>query len=183
LHASNHVFLRSDAARSAAVSARRTPSTGAASTSALATFLQAYLHPLVDEMSGLVKEHGLSMPQFATLQHLHAWAPRSVSAIAAHLNLSLASTSHLVDRLVGKGLLVREEDPDDRRQKRVDLAPAGRALVAETHARSAGVLDALLREVAPAKRAELERVLADVVADLPAARGGATTSPEHETET
>jgi DNA-binding MarR family transcriptional regulator len=165
------------------VSPRRTPSTGTPSTSALAAFLQAYLDPLVDEMSRLVKEHGLSMPQFATLQDLDARAPRSVSAIAAHLNLSLASTSHLVDRLVVKGLVRRSEDPDDRRQKRVDLAPAGRALVAETHARSAGVLDALLREVAPATRSELERVLADVVADLSAARGGAATRPEREART
>jgi len=138
--------------------------------SAFLPFLRAYMRHMVDDMSRLVKEHGLSMPQFAALQYLHAEAPRSVSEIAEHLNLSLATTSHLVDRLVGKELLLREEDPDDRRQKRIALAPAGRALVAETHARAAATLEALLRDVTPAKRAAVERALADVVAELQAAR-------------
>jgi DNA-binding MarR family transcriptional regulator len=148
-----------------------------AAPSAFLPFLRAYMRHLVDDMSRLVKLHGLSMPQFAALQYLHAEAPRSVSEIAGHLNLSLASTSHLVDRLVGKELLLREEDPDDRRQKRIALAPEGRAVVAETHARSAAALEALLADVAPAKRDAVERALADVVADLPeAGRGGCPDS-------
>ena len=138
--------------------------------SAFLPILRAYMRHMVDDMSRLVKEHGLSMPQFAALQYLHAEAPRSVSEIAEHLNLSLATTSHLVDRLVGKDLLVRDEDPGDRRQKRIALAPAGRALVAETHARAAATLEALLRDVTPAKRAAVERALSDVVAELQAAR-------------
>ena len=143
--------------------------------SAFLPFLRAYMRHMVDDMSALIKQHGLSMPQFAALQYLHAEAPRSVSEIAEHLNLSLATTSHLVDRLVGKDLLVRDEDPGDRRQKRIALAPAGRALVAETHARAAATLEALLRDVTPAKRAAVERALADVVAELPTARDAATT--------
>lgn len=138
--------------------------------SAFLPFLRAYMRHMVDDMSRLVKEHGLSMPQFAALQYLHAEAPRSVSEIAEHLNLSLATTSHLVDRLVGKELLFREEDPDDRRQKRIALAPGGQALVAETHARAAATLEALLQDVTPAKRAAVERALADVVAELPTVR-------------
>jgi DNA-binding MarR family transcriptional regulator len=142
----------------------------ASAPSAFLPFLRAYMRHMVDDMSQLVKEHGLSMPQFAALQYLHAEAPRSVSEIAEHLNLSLATTSHLVDRLVGKDLLLRDEDPGDRRQKRIAPAPAGRALVAETHARAAATLETLLEGVTPAKRAAVERALADVVAELPAAR-------------
>jgi len=145
-----------------------TPDPGAR---AFLRFVRIYMRSMVDDMSALLKEHGLSMPQVAALQYLHAEAPRTVSAIASHLNLSIAATSHLVERLVHKGLVGRAESAHDRRQKQVSLSEEGGRLVAESHARAAAVLDALLRDVSPSKRAAMETAVHAVVDELTAVNG------------
>jgi DNA-binding MarR family transcriptional regulator len=81
----------------------------------------------------LMNEAGLTMAQMVALYVLDFKGPQSVSAIAAFLNLSPAATSHLVDRLVTGGFVGRTEDQEDRRQKRIAITPAGRALAARVH--------------------------------------------------
>lgn len=56
---------------------------------------------------------------------------RSVKALAQSLGLSVAAMSRAVDGLFERGLVDREEDPDDRRMKRVRLTPGGRAVPRE----------------------------------------------------
>lgn len=151
-----------------------TPDPGAR---AVLRFVRIAMRSMVDDMSALLKEHGLSMPQLAALQYLHAEEPRTVSAIASHLNLSIAATSHLVERLVRKGLAGRAENAADRRQKRVSLSAEGRRLVAESHARAAAVLDALLSDVSPDKRAAMATAVHAVVDELTAVNGGRDATP------
>jgi DNA-binding MarR family transcriptional regulator len=50
----------------------------------------------------------------------------SVKALADSLGVSLAAMSRAVDGLFERGLVGREEDPGDRRMKRVGLTDAGR---------------------------------------------------------
>jgi len=52
-------------------------------------------------------------------------------AIGDNLGITAAAASQMVDRLVQNGLLQRDEDPDDRRVKRVTLTTKGNALVQE----------------------------------------------------
>lgn len=144
-------------------------SPGAGRSSALLRFMQAYLRFSIEDMTALLKRHELSMPQLGALQSLGAEGPQSVSAIANHLGLSRTATRHLVERLVRKDLVHREEYPEDRRQKRVTLGDGGRSLIAEIRSRSATSLHALLRRVPEAKRDALERVMRDVLTDIEAA--------------
>ncbi|RBQ19081.1 MarR family transcriptional regulator [Spongiactinospora rosea] len=51
--------------------------------------------------------------------------------LARHLGVSLATVTGIVDRLVRHGLACRHEDPDDRRVRRVELTPKGKALIEE----------------------------------------------------
>lgn len=129
---------------------------------ALVEFHQMFTRRSLRGMLSLVQERGLSMPQMATLFLLRAQGPHSVSAIAAHLGLSLAATSHLVERLVQQDLVTRQEDPDDRRQKRVTLAAGGIALVQEADRRSAEVLEPSLATLP----SELQRRLAHVIDEV-----------------
>jgi DNA-binding MarR family transcriptional regulator len=55
----------------------------------------------------------------------------SISEISDYLNLSLAATSHLVERLVASRFVTRAEDPNDRRLKQVTLTAEGGAMVEE----------------------------------------------------
>jgi DNA-binding MarR family transcriptional regulator len=45
--------------------------------------------------------------------------------LAAHLKVSVASMSGLVDRLVEHGMVSRSEDPSDRRVRRLTVTPEG----------------------------------------------------------
>jgi len=53
---------------------------------------------------------------------------RSVKALAASMGVSLATMSRAVDGLFERGFVEREEDPVDRRMKRVRLTEAGRTV-------------------------------------------------------
>jgi DNA-binding MarR family transcriptional regulator len=118
------------------------------------------------EILAIMIEAGLSMPQMVTLCMLKRSGSHDISMIAAKLNLSLAATSHLVDRMVKQALVVRSEDASDRRHKRVVITANGIDLLDR-------VVQARTREIAqslaglPADlRAQLEVVLALVLDHL-----------------
>lgn len=88
-----------------------------------------------------VADLDLSFTQIKALCALDADGDeRSVGALAESLGSSLPAMSRAVDGLFERGLVSREEDPDDRRMKRVRLTPAGREIPA---ALSEGRLSAL----------------------------------------
>lgn len=73
-------------------------------------------------------EANLTMAESLVLRSLRL-KPMTVAEAAAHLMLSHSAASRAIDRLVRDGFIAREENPDDRRQKRLTLAPQGTALV------------------------------------------------------
>src|SRR5215212_3686000 len=79
----------------------------------------------------LMQREDLSMPRVVTLLQLQRLGAASISDISAHLNLSLGTTSHLVEQLVAGGFVSRGEDPADRRHKQVALTERGAAFVVE----------------------------------------------------
>lgn len=85
------------------------------------------------QMTGFVRyarECGLSMSQAGVLFRLHGHGTtKGVSDIGGHLGVSSAAASQLLDRLVQQGLILRSEDPDDRRAKRIALTEQGRSVV------------------------------------------------------
>lgn len=76
-----------------------------------------------------VKSTGLSMPQAGVLMHLYHKQGCGVSEIGGHMDITNASASQLVDRLVSQGLVERREDSADRRVRSLSLTPRGRELV------------------------------------------------------
>ena len=132
----------------------------------LQRFLHLYMRRTIRDMNALLRELHLSMPQMGTLHFLSAEGGQSVSAIAEHLDLSLAATSHLVERLVQRDLLTRAEDPNDRRLKRVELAPDGVALVERVNRRATAAFDDILAPLPTELRERLERDVLEVLAVL-----------------
>jgi DNA-binding MarR family transcriptional regulator len=132
----------------------------------LQRFMHLYMRRTIHDMNALLRELQLSMPQMGTLHFLNAEGVQSVSAIAEHLGLSLAATSHLVERLVQRELLTRAEDPHDRRLKRVELAADGVALVERINRRATAAFDDLLAPLPTELRERLERDVLEVLAAL-----------------
>jgi DNA-binding MarR family transcriptional regulator len=120
------------------------------------------------ETFDMLAELELSFTQIKALCALDAESEeRSVKALAESMQVSLPGMSRAIDGLYERGFVEREEDPTDRRMKRVRLTPAGRAMTTSlAEGRLVGIqrfLGSLSDEEADA----LARVLAQVLATRP----------------
>ena len=75
------------------------------------------------------KASELSMPQVSALMRLYHGGECGISGLSAHLDVTAAAASQLVEGLVQRGLLERVENPHDRRAKQVSVTAKGRALI------------------------------------------------------
>jgi DNA-binding MarR family transcriptional regulator len=71
----------------------------------------------------------LSMAQLKTLMTLYSCGAAPIGQIAESLGIGQPTASHLVDRLVQTQLVLRMEDPLDRRRTLAQLSPDGEDLV------------------------------------------------------
>jgi len=67
----------------------------------------------------------LTVPQFRTLAFVDRNEGASLSAVANHMGLTLPSTSRLVDGLIARGMLTREDNPADRRRVKLGVTNHG----------------------------------------------------------
>jgi len=95
--------------------------------------LQQLLHLSMRSGWRFVKEMGLSMPQMFALHYLHYKGECNISEIAHELGVSTAAASQMLERLVQQGLIVREENPKDRRNKRIMLSPTGKKVIRQSN--------------------------------------------------
>jgi len=70
----------------------------------------------------------LTVPQFRTLAFLYSRPGVTLSHVAEHVGLTLPSMSKMVDGLVGRGLVARQNSSEDRRRMDLTLAQAGKAI-------------------------------------------------------
>jgi DNA-binding MarR family transcriptional regulator len=92
-------------------------------------WMDTFVHRSMRDSARFVKASGFSMPQFFLLMHLRHHEHCGISDLSEHMEISNAAASQLVDKLVHAELLVRTEDPDDRRAKLVALSPKGEKLL------------------------------------------------------
>lgn len=116
----------------------------------------------------IMHECGLTLPQMVALHVLRHATPLSLQGLTDHLQLSPSATSTLVDKLVAKGFVDRTENPDDRRQKRIELTPAGAELLDRLALARAAEFSGAVAAVDPQLRAELVTLFERVIAQLSA---------------
>ena len=93
---------------------------------ALASYLMRSANVGIFETIG---ELDVSFTQLKALSVLESdGQERSVKGLAEALGVSLPAMSRAVDGLFERGFVRREEDPADRRMKRIGLTDAGRAV-------------------------------------------------------
>lgn len=112
------------------------------------------LHRLISSrvllnMQDELQDHDLTFTQMTALHQLRAQAPLTVSALAERARLSLPAASHLVERLVRRGLAERRENPENRREKLVVPTAQGLDVVTRMDAQFIGAYEAAFREVRP----------------------------------
>jgi DNA-binding MarR family transcriptional regulator len=75
--------------------------------------------------SGVRKGGSISLPQLRVLSFISRNPGAGVSDVAAHLDVTNPTASVLVDRLVKKNLVVRKEDPSERRRALLTITDSG----------------------------------------------------------
>ncbi|MEG3616063.1 MarR family transcriptional regulator [Isoptericola haloaureus] len=87
-------------------------------------------------------------------------APPTQAALAARLGIDRTVMTYLLDELVGCGLVERQQDPADRRARRIVATEHGRAVLADLDARVRAAEDALLADLSAVERDHLRALLA-----------------------
>ena len=92
-------------------------------------WMDTFMHRSMRGWSHFVKSTGLSMPQFSILMQLYHKGASGMSDLSEGFGISPAAASQLVDKLVQADLLLRTENPNDRRAKQVALTARGKQLI------------------------------------------------------
>jgi len=106
---------------------------------------RAILRPLLAHHQ---KESELILSDFGILEVLLHKGPQPVNVIGPKVDLNPGSISVAVDRLYERGLVSREESPDDRRIRVVSLTTEGRKLISAAFRRHAEMIETLFQGLA-----------------------------------
>ena len=108
----------------------------------------------------LFKKYGLSPTQFNVLRILRGQHPKmaNIGLIKERLIDRSSDVSRIVDRLVAKDLIHRNECPNDRRQKDVMISDKGLDLLSKMDA-CEQELDAKLQHLTPTELSQLNLIL------------------------
>jgi DNA-binding MarR family transcriptional regulator len=123
-------------------------------------FMDIAMHHSMRERAHFAKATGLSMPQFGILMQLQYRHNCGVSDISERFDITNAAASQLVDKLVQSGLIQREEDPNDRRAKLLNLTDKGRQLIQQGIEERYRWVDQLAGKLTAEERAKVSEALA-----------------------
>ena len=140
-------------------------------TKSIHEWMDVFMHRSKRGWSLFVKSTGLSMPQFSVLMQLHHKGACGMSEISERFEVTPAAASQLVDKLVQGGYIVREEDPNDRRAKLLNLTDTGRDLIQQGMDERHLWLDQLSGRMTEAERIQVSEaldILTRVATDLEA---------------
>jgi DNA-binding MarR family transcriptional regulator len=98
----------------------------------LREWAEVFMRRSMRDFVQLSKHSGLSISQMGALFRLYHGGFCGVSDLGDHLGVTNAAASQMVQRMVQQELLVRAEDPEDRRVKNISLTVKGRELVEES---------------------------------------------------
>jgi DNA-binding MarR family transcriptional regulator len=110
-----------------------------------------------DRSDPLFSSH-LTLSQLKILLLLHRSGGMSGRELAERTGVGLAALSGMIDRLVTNGLVIRQEDPHDRRVRRISLS-----------ARGAEIIGSIITAGAEKQRRLLSRLSAAELAQVAAA--------------
>lgn len=120
----------------------------------LQEFFKIIMHRSMREFLLYSRKTGLSMSQIGALLHINKHSV-GVSDVGDGLGVTNAAASQMLDRLVHQDLIVRTEDPDDRRGKKIVLTDKGRRIIEESTDARQGWLNDLAVTLSPAEKVQV----------------------------
>ena len=131
------------------------------------------------------KYHDLTLAQHAALMAINERGPSTIKALAEALGISAPSASAMVDKLVAKDILIREQSLQDRREVTVSFSPAAAKRIEALRQHGLQAYVDLIKKVGPQtarKWCEVTEAIKAVVEmdgdERPAKQAPATNSQE-----
>jgi DNA-binding MarR family transcriptional regulator len=125
--------------------------------------LRRIVKALEDYSLGVKKRFDLTGPQLWALWELGRSGPCALKDLAERMKLDSSTVVGVVDRLVFKGLVVRNPDPQDRRRISLAPTPKGETILAAAPHPAQGHLLAGLEGMAREKVENLNEALGTLV--------------------
>jgi DNA-binding MarR family transcriptional regulator len=91
----------------------------------LEEWINVSMHRSMRNFICYARKSGLSMSHIGALFHIHSEGKCGVTALGNHLDVTSAAASQMLERLVQQELILRTEDPNDRRGKQIVLTDKG----------------------------------------------------------
>lgn len=110
--------------------------------------------------SGVRKGGSISLPQLRVLGFVSRNPGAGVSDVAAHLDVTNPTASVLVDRLVKKSLLVRQEDPSERRRTLLTITDEGAHVLEDARSKAQFMVAQVLKTQSPEQLSKINEALA-----------------------
>lgn len=125
--------------------------------------LRHIVRALEDYSRSVEKRFDLTGPQLWALWELGRSGPLALKDLAGRMKLDASTVVGVVDRLVAKGLAVRQPDPQDRRRVSLEPTAKGREILAAAPHPAQGHLLAGLEHLDHATVASLHQALTTLV--------------------
>jgi len=108
----------------------------------LQKWMEVSVHRSIRHFICYARESGLSMSQLGALFLIHRGGGSGVTDLGDDLGVTSSAASQMLERLVQQDLVLRSEDPSDRRVKQIILTDKGSQVVEESmHTRQRWVFD------------------------------------------
>jgi DNA-binding MarR family transcriptional regulator len=124
----------------------------------LSKWVEVFMRRSMHNFISYSKAKSLSMSQIGALFRIFRGSC-SVSDIGDNLGVTNAAASQMLERLVQQGLILRTEDPDDRRVRQIVLTDKGRQIVHQSLAARQGWLENLSHTLSDSERDQITAAL------------------------
>ncbi len=138
---------------------------------------KALWRDLVIGFAADLAELRLGFTQLAALYAVAGTSTLTIADLAEQIGRSPSATSRIVSELAGRGLVKRQEEVADRRQRTIQLTAAGSALIAQIDRARADQFLAVVRPLPPAERALIAMGVAALASRAITPRGRLIKSP------
>ncbi|MFT4077096.1 MAG: MarR family transcriptional regulator [Asticcacaulis sp.] len=119
-----------------------------------------------------LEDRDVTVAEWVLLRELYDVDSIAPSRLAERMGMTRGAITKLADRLIAKGLVSREANPDDARAQTLAITLAGQGLIPQLSALADQNDAAFFGHLTPAERDQIERLLRDIIA-----RRGLTAVP------
>jgi MarR family 2-MHQ and catechol resistance regulon transcriptional repressor len=114
---------------------------------------------VTEKMHQHLRPEKLTFSQFGVLEALLHLGPLCQQEIGHKLLKTGGNMTMVIDNLEKRGLVVRTNDPEDRRYKRVSLTPQGRSLIQKIFPRHVEIANQAFTALTPQEQMQLGALL------------------------